>query len=129
MQLVSLADEHPHALNADLLRIGCRLRDLDDPEADLRISDLLDFVEHATPEYAVFRVLNPDWEWSLTNHLLASLFDFHQQKAWSEGGRKGPKPKPVPRPGVSERVEKKYTVRKASTRSEIDEWLRTRRSD
>src|SRR5699024_8113454 len=126
-QLADLAKDHPRALNADLLRIGHRLRDIDDPETGLTIRDLLDFVEFAHEQMAIYRVMNPDYEWTITNQLLAFQIDFHQQKAWVEGGKKGPKPKPIPRPGVSEGTEKRYTTSKKSTREEVDEWLAKKR--
>lgn len=126
MQLVMLAREHPRALNYDLMRVGHRLRDLDDPRAGLTIGDLLDMASFADPTMAIYRVLNPEWEWDLTNQLLAFLIDHQQMQAWGEGGRKGPKPKPIPRPGVSEKDEKKYRTSKRSTREEIDAYLASR---
>ena len=107
--------------------LGLRLRDLWDPAVDFTFGDLLDVVEHATPDMAIYRVNDPDYEWSLANQLQALLIDFHQQKAWAEGGKKGQRPKPIPRPGVSEKSEKKYTVKQKSTVTEMDEWLASRR--
>lgn len=53
-------------------------------------------------EGALARALNgaEEVEWSLTNHLLAGLVDLQQQAnfMWSDGT--GPKPTPLPRPGV-----------------------------
>lgn len=126
MQLVELAREHPRALNYDLMGVGHRIRDLEDPSSGLTLGDLLDLVSYASPSMAIYRVLNPDWEWDLTNQLLAYLIDHQQMQAWGEGGRKGPKPKPIPRPGVSEKEEKKYQTAKRSTREEIDAYLASR---
>ena len=126
MQLVVLAREHPRALNYDLMGVGHRLRDLDDPRSGIDISDLLDLVAYADPSMAIYRVLNPDWEWDLGNQLMAYLIDFQQMQAWAEGGKKGPKPRPIPRPGVSEKSEKKYTTRRKSSRAEIDAYLASR---
>ena len=126
IQLVVLAREHPRALNYDLMRVGHRLRDLDDPGARLTMGDLLDLALYADPSMAIYRVLNPDWEWDLTNQLLAYLIDHEQMVAWAEGGRKGPKPKPIPRPGVSEKEEKRYRAAKQSTRAEVDAYLASR---
>ena len=126
MQLVVLAREHPRALNYDLMGIGHRLRDLDDPRAGLDISDLLDLVAYADPGMAIYRVLNPDWEWDLGNQLMAYLIDFQQMQAWAEGGKKGPRPRPIPRPGVVDKEEKRYTTRRKSTRAEIDAYLASR---
>ena len=126
IQLVVLAREHPRALNYDLMKVGHRLRDLDDPGARLTMGDLLDLASYADPSMAIYRVLNPDWEWDLTNQLLAYLIDHEQMVAWLEGGKKGPRPKPIPRPGVSDKREKKYQTAKRSTRAEIDAYLASR---
>ena len=125
-KLVELATEHPRALNHDLMRVGHRLRDLEDVRSGLTLGDLLDLVAYSDPSSAVYRALNPDWEWDLTNQLLAFLIDHHQMVAWSEGGRKGPKPRPIPRPGVTEKDEKKYQAAKRSTREEVDAYLALR---
>lgn len=78
---------------------------------------------------AIYRVINPDYAWTITNQLLAFQIDFHQQKAWVEGGKKGRRPKPIPRPGVESGTETtKYTVDNPSTTSEIDQWLAERRA-
>lgn len=109
------------------MAFGHRLRDLWDEDVDLTLGDVIDVVEHATPEMAIYRVSDPDHEWDLANQLQALLIDFNLQKSWAEGGKKGPKPKPIPRPGVSEKHEKRYTVKKTSSVTEIDEWLASRR--
>ena len=126
MQLVMLAQEHPRALNNDLMRVGHRFDDLDDPDSGLTIGDMLDMVEYSDSSMAIYRVLNPDWEWTLGNQLLAFLIDHHQMMAWAEGGRKGPKPKPIPRPGVAEKEETRYTTKKRSTIAEVDAYLASR---
>ena len=109
------------------MSLGYRLRDVWDEDVDLTIGDLIDVVEHATPDMAIYRASDPDHEWDLANQLQALLIDFHQQKAWVEGGKRGQRPKPIPRPGVSEKSEKKYTVKQTSTVTEMDEWLASRR--
>jgi hypothetical protein len=61
------------------------------------------WLENQPPGNAVERsMLGEDAEWTLTNHLLAGVVDLQQQGnfMWSDG--KGPKPKPVPRPGVGQ---------------------------
>ena len=126
MKLVGLVNEHPRALNHDLMRVGHRLRDLEDVRSGLTLGDLLDLVRYADPASAVYRALNPEWEWDLTNQLLAFLIDHQQMQAWGEGGRKGPKPKPIPRPGVSEKEEKRYKSATKSTRAEVDAYLASR---
>lgn len=104
------------------MKIGHRARDLEDPDSGLTIGDLLDFIEHADESMAVYRILNPDWEWSLTNQLIAFLIDFHQMQAWA-GHRKGRKPKPIPRPGVTDKETKRYTTSTSSSRADVDAWL------
>ena len=126
IQLVVLAEEHPRALNYDLMKVGHRFRDLEDPGAGLTLGDLLDLASFADPTMAIYRVLNPEWEWDLTNQLLAYLIDHEQMKAWADGGRKGPRPKPIPRPGVADKEQKKYKTVKASTVGEIDAYLASR---
>src|SRR5699024_12239735 len=81
MQLVGLVNEHPRALNHDLMGVGHRLRDLDDARAGLTLGDLLDLVRYADTSMAIYRVLNPDWEWDLTNQLLAYLIDHEQMRS------------------------------------------------
>lgn len=121
--------DHPHALNADLMKVGHRIRDLDDasPDTRLTIGDLVDLVEFSDSSYATHRVLNPDWEWTLTNHLIAMQIDFMQIKAWVEGGKKGRRPKPIERPGVGDSEQKKtYKTRKTSTMAEVDAYIKQR---
>ncbi|MGJ5724885.1 hypothetical protein ACSBQT_10945 [Brevibacterium sp. H602] len=108
------------------MTIGYRVRDLDDFESGLTVGDMLDFVEHAHEGMAIYRILNPDWSWSLTNLLLAEMLDAQVLWRWVDGGKRGPKPKPIPRPGVTETHTKSYTVSETSTVDEIDEWLKGR---
>lgn len=109
------------------MRIGLRLRWLESGQGDFTLGDLLDFIEHATPEMAIYRALNKDAQWGLPEQLLASMFEHMQMKSWVEGGKKGPKPKPIPRPGVTDTEETRYTTSKRSTVIEIDEWLAAKR--
>ena len=127
--LIWLVRNHPDALNADLLRFGLRLRWLDDPGQDFTLGDALDVVEWATPDMAIFRALYPEEAtWTLTNQLLASLLEFAQQKTWVEGGKKGPRPKPIPRPGVTEKSARKLTSEKTLSVTDMDAWLNSRRA-
>lgn len=45
-------------------------------------------------------ILGVDAEWGLAEQLAATLLDAVRAGNWQRGGGKGPKPKPVPRPGV-----------------------------
>lgn len=127
VSLVRLIRKSGHALNADLLKHGLRLRWLDEPDQDFTLGDLLDFVEYATPDMAIAKLEYEDHEWNLTNQLVASVLDRLNMDAWSQGGGKGQKPKPIPRPGVTDKSTKKYTTSKVSTVTEIDEWLARKR--
>lgn len=108
------------------MTIGYRVRDLYVFESGLTVGDMLDFVEHANEGMAIYRVLNPNWEWTLTNQLLAEQLDAQILWRWIDGGKKGKKPKPIPRPGVTETDTKQYQVSETSTMDEIDEWLKGR---
>lgn len=105
------------------MRIGYRVDDLFDFGSGLTVSDMLDFVEFAHEGMAIYRIVNPEWSWNLTNHLLAEMLDAQILWRWIDGGKKGKKPKPIPRPGVTETETKTYKVEKTSSIDEIDEWL------
>ncbi|MCQ9367336.1 DUF5361 domain-containing protein [Brevibacterium sp. 91QC2O2] len=92
------------------------------------MGDLLDFVEYATPDMAIVQVTVDDHEWSMTNQLLAAMVDRLNMDAWAQGGGKGRKPKPIPRPGVVDKSTKTYTVEAPSTVTEIDAWIASKRS-
>lgn len=111
------------------MAVGARLRDLDDPDADLLITDVIDLVEHAPQSSALFRKLYPeDSAWSLTDHLLASMFDYERNKTWVQGNKRGPRPKQIQRPGVVKKDTEVKTVSQPSTMSEMAEWLASRRA-
>ena len=110
------------------MRLGHRLRDLDDPlESGLTFTDLLDMVEHAPDDSALYRAAHGDEsQWTLTNQLLAALFDATNIQIFQAGGGKGRRPKPIPRPGVSDKESKTHKSKKLSTVTEIDEWMKGR---
>lgn len=108
------------------MRIGQRLRWLDDPGQDFNLGDLLDLVEHADPSMAIYRVLNPDYQWGLPEQLLAALFDRAQMDAWGQGGGKGPRPKQIPRPGVTEKQQRQWKPKRKMSITDMDAWLKTR---
>lgn len=112
----------------DLMRLGHRLRDLDDPlSSGLTFTDVIDIVEHTPEDSALYRAAQGDDSvWSLTNQLLAAQFDAMNLQMYQAGGGKGKKPKPLPRPGASEKEQKKYKSTKLSTVTEIDEWMKGR---
>lgn len=126
--LIDLIESHGDALNADLLRVGLRLRWLDDPDQDFTLGDLSDFVQYASPDMAIYRALYPEESgWDITSQLVASVLDFLVMRTWAEGGKKGRKPKQIPRPGVTDKETR--TIRSAATKTldRMDAWLAKRR--
>lgn len=67
---------------------------------DLSLQELKNFIHNPSRDAAyVRRLLKSDNEWTLTNQLLAGVFDQLALANWQRGG-KGKRPKPLPRPGV-----------------------------
>ena len=62
--------------------------------------ELLSWLEHLPADSALMRALNPDIAWGLPEQLLAGVVDVLTWANYQRAGGKGPKPKPVPRPGV-----------------------------
>lgn len=60
--------------------------------------------------------------WSTTDHLLAHVVDAARGANWQRGGGKGPRPKPVPRPGKdgTKRMGRARPI--AETRDLFDKW-------
>jgi hypothetical protein len=46
--------------------------------------------------------------WTRTEHLLAAAVDVLNAANWQRGGGKGPRPKPLPRPGVEDREVRRF---------------------
>lgn len=128
MGVVEFAREHSGPLNADLIRVGVRLEDLWGDDPWLTVGDLVDFLEYSDESMAVYRVLNDGWAWDMSSQLLAHLNDFFAMKAWVESGKKGSRPKPIPRPGVQDSVErKKHVTSRTSVPADVDSWVESRR--
>lgn len=53
-------------------------------------------------------------DWGLTEHLLALLVDGLRSRIWQEGGGKGTKPKPMPRPGVEDDSVQRFKARRVA---------------
>lgn len=83
-------------------------------------------MEYADPSMAIYRVINTDHEWGLSQQLLAGILDFHVLKAWMEGGKKGKKPKAIPRPGVTEKETTRVKPKQAMSVTDMDAWLASR---
>lgn len=70
--------------------------------------------------------------WTLTDHLLAMTVDVLRSANWQRGG-KGPRPKPLPRPGAAAEDgpgAHQYRPRQsAHNAAEFREWLAANRED
>ena len=108
--LLALIEEHSEALEYELITHGLRLRWLGSKRLNWR--DLLVIVRHSPESSALFRSVHgvEESEWSLTNHLLAGLADSAAWLVWSkteDASKKRNRPKPIPRPGVTDDSKKK----------------------
>lgn len=99
MMLVALRRKHGGALRADFQRFyGLNLDDMGRTYGVLHAADL---AVHLPAESAVKREMSGGW--SRSEHLLAELVDGFALYMWAKaGGKAGRKPKPIPRPGVSD---------------------------
>lgn len=90
------------ALESDLIRLGARLRWVGDGTDRLNWRDVIVLVQHPPADGAMSReVSDGDSLWGLQEQLLAGVYDAMQGMLWQNGGGKGTRPKPLPRPGVS----------------------------
>lgn len=65
--------------------------------------DLLDYCQHAPRDSQLaYAVHGETVLWGVTDHLLAAVVDALNAANWQRGGGKGPRPKPVKRPGVDD---------------------------
>lgn len=80
-----------------------RLRWVGDGTDRLSWRDLLVLIPHMDGTAALAQYLT-DGEsvWDVGTHLLASVLDGVNAMIWQNGGGKGAKPKPIPRPGQAE---------------------------
>ena len=118
-------------MNADLLKIGHSIRDLDDPEMDFNLSDLYSLIVTADRTSAIYRVMHPrDSQWDTSSMLLASIMEHMMMQAWVSGGKKGKKPERIERPGVENKKTANAEQRKTDAVSidEIDAWMASRRA-
>ena len=100
--LGELLARHGAPVEADLARYyGVHLGDLG--TADLSWRRLRVLLAHLPPDSATAQAIHgPAAAWSPTEHLLASVVDRLGLLLWANGGGKGAKPDPVPRPGSAE---------------------------
>lgn len=96
--LLTLLDEHREALDYDCLTLGLDLADLGTVRFDWQ--RLAAVVRYGGDRSALARSVHGDKAaWSTSEHLLAAAVDALNAANWQRSGRKGGKPKPVPRPG------------------------------
>lgn len=112
--LVALIERDGPAVDADLQRFyGLSLNDV--AAGRLTFRRLRDLLAELPSEGTALRrralkgaaesgqrVEPPADLWNLTNQLLAQLIDQSALRLWQAGGGKGQKPKPLPRPGVTD---------------------------
>lgn len=95
--------------------------------------DLRIIVSHLPRTSALFRSRNGDerTEWDVVAHLLAGIYDLqaaaNYQRAVASGKRGVKKPRPIPRPGVKDRV--KRVGRGAIPLSKFADWWESKRQD
>lgn len=88
--------DHGDAIQADLLRAGWHLR-------ELTLAELSSWIRHPARDSSHARaLLGTDYEWTLETQLLAGVHDRLAEANWQRGNGKGPRPKPIPRPGVEQ---------------------------
>ena len=124
--------EYTDAVNADLMRIGHRVRDLEDPESSgLTLIDVYALIVTADRNSAMCRTVHPrDSQWDTSSMLLASMLEHMLEKTWVEGGKKGKRPERIPRPGVEDKkaaVERRTTDKPVSI-EELDAWMASRQA-
>lgn len=100
--------------------------DLDAVLADQSIkpSVLLDLIDHLSPTSALARAVDPSSEWSTVEHMVATVIDQLALLLWVQPGAKGPRPKPLPRPGM-EPDEDTITIAASegfATAADFDRW-------
>lgn len=120
--LVDIVDEHPLAINHDLMRCGARLRQW--PEGGVSWFDLVSLIEHAQPDSAIYKALNPRWAQTVETDLLRSMEARLRWLQWA----KGPDAKAnrnIPEPWLFpwERIESESIAGDSMTLEEAADWL------
>jgi hypothetical protein len=93
--------DYGDAIQADLLRAGWHM-------SDLTLAELASWARHPARDSAHARELLQDgFDWTLETHLLAGLHDRLAEANWQRSG-KGPRPTPLPRPGVKPTDEQRF---------------------
>lgn len=124
-----MVDGHRQALQYDLMtRTRYVLEDLG---GALSAAALVAFVRYLPPDSALVMECEPDSAWSTGRYvaqLLALLADevavsnYMYATAHAKGGHRAERPRPIPRPGVSESDRERRVGRGAIPISEFDRW-------
>lgn len=123
--LFGFLDDHQEAIEYDLIALDLRLRDFPSDRADW--GDLLAIVRQSARTSALGRSVDPEGhEWDVNSYLLAITADALRAANWQRGKR-GPRPKPIPRPGDKSKARKFGT--KPMTIAQMDEWLASKRAN
>lgn len=123
-RLLNLLDEQQEAIEYDLIVMGLRLDWLGTERLSWR--DLHVIVQNLPRESALARAMHgKDVLWGLSEHLLAEAIDVLALANWqrSNAGKRtpGPKPKPIPRPGKSDGVQR--IGAEPLPIAELDDWI------
>lgn len=97
--LAGVLRDHPEAVRYDLLTLGLHVEDLGTQA--LSWLDLEAVIDQRPIGSAISRAIDgEDAFWGLSEQLLAAVADRLSWALWQNGGGKGQKPKPIPRPGT-----------------------------
>lgn len=108
--LLQFLTEHRQALEFDLIKLGLRARDIGEPW--LTWEDFRTIVRQLQQERGSALALELNGQelvdWTLTNHLLATVFDstnlVNWHLRWLGGENVGDPPEPLPRPGIKSKT-------------------------
>jgi hypothetical protein len=121
--LIQLLEKHGSAVEADLISLGLRLRDVG-KTPEFTYHDLYVICANSTRSSALVRSLHgSEASWGLTEHLLATVADYQAILIWQktkDGQKNRNRPKPIDRPG------QKTTEKTLGTKMSIedaDKWL------
>lgn len=125
ISLIYAMDRDPNfsmAVERELIEVGVRWRWVNDGSDRLSWDDVIALIATAGPDSAIVRDARKDeWEWDLTNQLLAFIADQLKMSAWDG---KGARPEPIPRPGVDGKEMETAGVKpEGLSKAEMDEWL------
>lgn len=118
-------EAHGGAITYDLLAVGLRLDDIGTGRCTW--AEVKDVIEHSPRQSSAYMraKYGAAVEWGPAVELLAQLFDLTQHYRWLDTGKKGPSPKPFPRPGVqgADDGTRVFGRGTSMTPAEFDAWL------